>query len=43
MPGWARDLQSSQSRRHHRQMAMHTLQGGDRGGHGATPDIKEKD
>ncbi len=43
MPGWARDLQTKQSRRHHRQMAIHTLQGGDRGGQGASPDIKEKD
>ncbi|UYY57008.1 P-type conjugative transfer protein TrbL [Sphingomonas sp. S2-65] len=43
MPGWARDLQNTQSRRHHRQMAVHALQGSDRGGGGATPDIKEKD
>ncbi len=43
MPGWARNLQATQSRRHHRQMAIHTLQGGDRGGSGAAPDIKEKD
>ena len=43
MPGWARNLQATQSRRHHRQMAIHTLQGGDRGGSGVTPDIKEKD
>nr|WP_294814768.1 P-type conjugative transfer protein TrbL [uncultured Sphingomonas sp.] len=43
MPGWARNLQASQSRRQHRQTAIHTLQGGDRGGAGATPDIKEKD
>ncbi|MDH4744243.1 P-type conjugative transfer protein TrbL [Sphingomonas sp. CBMAI 2297] len=43
MPGWARDLQNTQSRRHHRQTAIHALQGADRGGGGATPDIKEKD
>jgi len=43
MPGWARDLQNTQSRRHHRQAAIHALQGSDRGGGGATPDIKEKD
>jgi len=43
MPGWARDLQNTQSRRHHRQAAIHALQGADRGGGGATPDIKEKD
>ena len=43
MPSWARQLQSSQAARHHRQMAIHALQSGDRGGHGATPDIKERD
>lgn len=43
MPGWARQLQSTQAARHHRQMAIHALQSGDRGGHGATPDIKERD
>jgi type IV secretion system protein TrbL len=43
VPGWARDLQNTQSRRHHRQAAIHALQGSDRGGSGATPDIKEKD
>ncbi|HZV09276.1 MAG TPA: type IV secretion system protein, partial [Novosphingobium sp.] len=43
MPAWARDLQSTQTARHHRQMAIHALQSGDRGGHGATPDIDEKD
>ncbi len=42
-PGWARKLQSNQAARHHRQTAIHALQSGDRGGHGATPDIKEKD
>ncbi|HEY0622734.1 P-type conjugative transfer protein TrbL [Sphingomonas sp.] len=43
MPGWARDLQNTQSRRHLRQTAIHSLQGADRGGGGATPDIKEKE
>lgn len=43
MPAWARQLQSTQTARHHRQMAIHALQSGDRGGHGATPDIKERD
>ncbi|PZU07103.1 P-type conjugative transfer protein TrbL [Sphingomonas sp.] len=43
MPGWARQLQSTQAARHHRQMAIHALQSGDRGGHGAAPDIKERD
>ncbi|QDC37212.1 P-type conjugative transfer protein TrbL [Sphingobium fuliginis] len=42
-PAWARNLQATQARRHHRQMAIHALQSGDRGGSGATPDIKEKD
>ena len=43
MPAWARNLQALQTRRHHRQMAIHALQSGDRGGAGATPDIKERD
>jgi type IV secretion system protein TrbL len=43
MPGWARGLQKSQTARHHRQLAVHTLQSGDRGGGGAAPDIKERD
>lgn len=42
-PGWARSLQRRQDGRHHRQIAMHTLREGDRGGASATPDIKEKD
>jgi len=42
-PGWARNLQSTQAARHHRQMAIHALQSGDRGGHGATPDIKQRE
>ena len=43
MPAWARGLQKSQTARHHRQLAMHTLQSGERGGGGAAPDIKERD
>jgi type IV secretion system protein TrbL len=43
MPAWARTLQSKQTSRHRRQMAIHTIQGGDRGGGGITPDIKERD
>jgi type IV secretion system protein TrbL len=43
MPAWARQLQATQAARHHRQMAIHALQSGDRGGGGATPDIKEKE
>jgi len=43
MPAWAQKLQSMQTSRHRRQMAIHTIQGGDRGGGGITPDIKERD
>ncbi len=42
-PAWAGRLQSAQTARHRRQMAIHALQAGDRGGAGITPDIKEKD
>jgi len=42
-PGWARAMRSQQTARHHRQIALHTLQQGDRGGASATPDIKERD
>ena len=42
-PPWARQLQASQNARHHRQMAIHTIRDGDRGGGSATPDIQEKD
>lgn len=42
-PAWARQLQASQAARHRRQMAIHAIQSGDRGGGSATPDIKEKD
>jgi type IV secretion system protein TrbL len=42
-PDWARAMRSQQSARHHRQVALHTLQQGDRGGASATPDIKEKE
>jgi type IV secretion system protein TrbL len=42
-PAWARAMRSQQTARHHRQIAMHTLQQGDRGGASATPDIKERD
>ncbi|MBO9576589.1 MAG: P-type conjugative transfer protein TrbL [Sphingobium sp.] len=41
-PAWARAMRSQQSARHHRQLAIHTLQQGDRGGASATPDIKER-
>lgn len=41
-PGWARAMQAEQSSRHRRQLAIHSLQQGDRGGASATPDIKER-
>lgn len=41
-PAWARSLRSEQASRHRRQIAVHTLQQGDRGGGSATPDIKER-
>ena len=42
-PAWARAMRGQQTARHHRQIAMHTLQQGDRGGASATPDIKERE
>ena len=39
----ARQLQSQQTARHRRQMAVHTIKEGDRGGAGITPDINERD
>ena len=42
-PAWARRLQGQQNSRHRRQMAMHTIKEGDRGGAGITPDINERD
>lgn len=42
-PAWARNLQASQTARHRRQMAIHAVRDGDKGGASATPDIKEKD
>lgn len=42
-PGWARDLRRQQNARHHRQIALHTLKDGERGGAAANPDIKEKE
>jgi len=43
MPAWAERLQSDQAARNRRQMALHTIRDGDRGGASATPDIKERD
>ena len=42
-PAWARQLQATQNARHRRQMAVHALREGDRGGAGITPDIRERD
>jgi len=42
-PAWAQSLRAEQAARHHRQVAVHALQQGDRGGASATPDIKERD
>ena len=41
-PAWARAMQSQQTSRHHRQIAVHALQQGERGGGAANPDIKER-
>lgn len=43
MPAWAQKLHASQNARHRRQMAIHAVQSGDRGGASAIPDIKEKE
>lgn len=43
MPGWARAMKDQASARYHRQAAIHAVGQGDRGGAGATPDIKERD
>jgi type IV secretion system protein TrbL len=43
MPAWASRLQAEQTGRHRRQMAIHAIREGDRGGASATPDIKERD
>ena len=42
-PEWAQALRRQQDSRHHRQVALHALREGDRGGASATPDIKEKE
>lgn len=43
MPGWARAMKAQQTSRHHRQTAVQAVQSGDRGGHGVTPDIQERE
>lgn len=42
-PAWARQLRAEQSSRHRRQLAVHALRDGDKGGAGITPDIRERD
>jgi type IV secretion system protein TrbL len=42
-PAWAQKLQGAQASRHRRQMAIHAIRDGDKGGAGANPDIKERD
>jgi type IV secretion system protein TrbL len=42
-PAWAQAMRAQQSARHHRQIALHAVSQGDRGGASATPDIKERD
>jgi len=42
-PVWAQRLQGQQNARHRRQMAVHAIRDGDRGGAGIAPDIKERD
>jgi type IV secretion system protein TrbL len=41
-PAWARAMRDQQTSRHRRQLAIHTLSQGDRGGGSANPDIKER-
>lgn len=42
VPPWAQAMRAEHSSRHRRQLAMHALQQGDRGGGSAAPDIKER-
>src|SRR3546814_11774314 len=41
-PAWAQKLHAPQASRHRRQMAIHAVQSGDRGGAGVTPDNQER-
>jgi type IV secretion system protein TrbL len=41
-PAWARAMRAEQSSRHRRQVAIHAISQGDRGGASAMPDIKER-
>ncbi|MDQ8757484.1 P-type conjugative transfer protein TrbL [Sphingosinicella sp. LHD-64] len=42
-PAWAQQLSARQSSRHRRQLAVHALRDGEKGGAGITPDIRERD
>jgi type IV secretion system protein TrbL len=42
-PAWAQQLRAEQASRTRRQVALHALREGDKGGAGASPDIKERD
>lgn len=42
-PAWAQAMRAEQTARHRRQMAIHAVSQGDRGGASASPDIKERD
>jgi len=41
VPAWAQRMRAEQTARHRRQMLMHTVKDGDRGGAGANPSLKE--
>ena len=41
-PAWAQAMQAQQTSRHRRQLAVHAISQGDRGGGSAIPDIKER-
>jgi len=41
-PAWAKALRAEQAARHRRDVAIHTVQQGDRGGGATTPDISER-
>jgi type IV secretion system protein TrbL len=42
-PAWASAMRADQTARHQRQLAVHALSQGDKGGGSTMPDIKEKD
>lgn len=42
-PGWARRMRSEERAHHRRQIALHAIREGERGGAGAAPDIRERE